>query len=94
MGQVEPSSEIMGQVENSTVTMGYTEDRERLVLRHGPGTVQCCDHGLHRVQVEVSTETKGQVEPSSEIVGQVETRTGTMGYTEDRERLVLRPVAR
>ena len=36
----------------------------------------------------------GQFEPSSEIMGQVETSTEAMGYTEDRERLVLRPWAR
>ena len=48
------------------------------------GREQYCDHGLHRGQVEVSTETMGQVEPSSEIMHQVETSTEAMGYTEDR----------
>ena len=63
-------------------------------MNHGPGREQFCDHGLHRGQVDVSTETMGQFEPSSEIMGQEETSTEAMGYTKDRERLVLRPWAR
>ena len=49
-----------------------------------PGREQYCDHGLHRGQGLVSTETMGQVVNS----------TVTMGYTEDMERLELRPWAR
>ena len=55
---------------------------------------QYCDHGLHRGQVELSTETMAQVEVSTETMGEEESSTVTMGYTEDRERLVLRPWAR